>query len=400
MFDAESKISCADKSVYDQNIEKSKLLEKVLSEAGEGYFNINSARNKAYILRHNNIDKLEKKLLSFEEAFQRMSGKVVWAVDAVEAVNQIERILSQSGSTKLLYTDSSTEREIGIPASISIDACSAQTYLTENPESQSRTALICEASFLLAKGGRVVINDNSNIIDSVINKGLIIALAGIENIIADYKSLELIQSLYYYHKGVSQFKLVNPQKRKDDKYSAASLFVIIIDNGRSKLLRNRRLREALHCINCGSCAVVCPVYQHTGSESSDILYSGPINSVKAPYVNADKASSYYHHSYASSLCGKCYEICPVKIDIPGLLVYNRMKAVEAKSEKTSYKLRRSLVSFLIQNSGLRDKLPSRLKDLLYRIAYNRFAGKSFEPRFAKESFAKSWGRMREEDNSV
>ncbi len=104
--------------------------------------------------------------------------------------------------------------------------------------------------------------------------------------------------------------------------------LVLLDNGRTAALADQTGRQALHCIRCSACLNVCPVYERTGGHAYGSVYPGPIGAVLSPLLTGieDNASL----PYASSLCGACYEVCPVKIDIPSLLVHLRACHVEAR----------------------------------------------------------------------
>jgi L-lactate dehydrogenase complex protein LldF len=102
--------------------------------------------------------------------------------------------------------------------------------------------------------------------------------------------------------------------------------LVLLDNGRTAALADETGRQALHCIRCSACLNVCPVYERTGGHAYGSVYPGPIGAVLSPQLTGveDNASL----PYASSLCGACYDACPVKIDIPSLLVHLRARHVE------------------------------------------------------------------------
>ena len=103
------------------------------------------------------------------------------------------------------------------------------------------------------------------------------------------------------------------------------MYVILLDNGRTNLLR-KEVRESMYCIRCGSCLNACPVYKNIGGHAYGTTYSGPIGSVISPHLK--DISDFKHLSYASSLCGNCTEVCPVKINIHEMLLENRHIAVQ------------------------------------------------------------------------
>ncbi|MGI9007218.1 MAG: lactate utilization protein B, partial [Streptosporangiaceae bacterium] len=104
--------------------------------------------------------------------------------------------------------------------------------------------------------------------------------------------------------------------------------LVLLDNGRTSALADPQGRSALHCIRCSACLNVCPVYERTGGQAYGSVYPGPIGAVLSPQLTGVAANSSL--PYASSLCGACYEVCPVKIDIPSMLVHLRSAVVESK----------------------------------------------------------------------
>jgi L-lactate dehydrogenase complex protein LldF len=102
--------------------------------------------------------------------------------------------------------------------------------------------------------------------------------------------------------------------------------LVLLDNGRTAALADQTGRQALHCIRCSACMNVCPVYERTGGHAYGSVYPGPIGAVLSPLLTGVEDNATL--PYASSLCGACYDACPVKIDIPSLLVYLRARHVE------------------------------------------------------------------------
>jgi L-lactate dehydrogenase complex protein LldF len=103
--------------------------------------------------------------------------------------------------------------------------------------------------------------------------------------------------------------------------------VVLLDNGRTRVLQDEIGRQALHCIRCSACLNVCPVYSRTGGHAYGSVYPGPIGAILTPQlIGIENAKTL---PFASSLCGACYEVCPVKIDIPTILLHLRRRVVEA-----------------------------------------------------------------------
>ena len=103
--------------------------------------------------------------------------------------------------------------------------------------------------------------------------------------------------------------------------------VVLLDNGRTSVLADPESRETLHCIRCAACLNACPVYRQTGGHAYGSIYSGPIGAILTPQLQSMEHSTTL--PYASSLCGACYEVCPVKINIPEILIHLRRRIVEA-----------------------------------------------------------------------
>ena len=109
--------------------------------------------------------------------------------------------------------------------------------------------------------------------------------------------------------------------------------VVLLDNGRTRVLADEVGRQALHCIRCSACLNVCPVYSRTGGHAYGSVYPGPIGAILTPQLRGvENAKSL---PYASSLCGACYEVCPVKIDIPSVLLHLRAEAPKGTAERAT-----------------------------------------------------------------
>ncbi len=158
-----------------------------------------------------------------------------------------------------------------------------------------------------------------------------ITLMGMERIIPSWADLEVMatllprsatgQRLTMYMSGITG------PKRAVDGDGPEEMHIIIVDNGRSAQLGDPEFQELLNCIRCGACLNVCPVYRHIGGHSYGGTYSGPIGAVLTPALNRNVAE-WDDIANASSLCGACYEACPVKIPLHDMLVYLRRRKVE------------------------------------------------------------------------
>lgn len=188
-------------------------------------------------------------------------------------------------------------------------------------------------NFAIAETGSIVIfeNEGNARMVSTVPKTQI-TLMGMERIIPTWEDLEVMaallprsatgQNLTVYMSGITG------PRRKHDHDGPEEMHVIIVDNGRSNQLGDPEFQELLHCIRCGACLNACPVYRHIGGHSYGGTYSGPIGAVLTPALNGNPAE-WDDLANASSLCGACYEACPVKIPLHDMLVYLRRRKVEA-----------------------------------------------------------------------
>ena len=186
--------------------------------------------------------------------------------------------------------------------------------------------------------------------------------------------------------------------------------LVLLDNGRTATLADRVGRQALRCIRCSACLNVCPVYERTGGQAYGSVYPGPIGAILSPQLGAgtddrDTAALLRSLPFASSLCGACYEVCPVRIDIPEVLVHLRGKAVEAKGPYTPEAVSMAAASWVMA-SPRRFRLGQRLASALRIFARrgritrlpwpgSRWTGSRDLPAPAKETFTAWWRRTRD-----
>ena len=190
---------------------------------------------------------------------------------------------------------------------------------------------ISGVNFGVAETGTILILENEGNIRLTTSLPKVhIAVMGIEKVIPRFNDLEVFLKLLP-RSGTGQHltsyqSLITGTKRTADGEGPEELHIILLDNGRSKMLAHPTTRQSLACIRCGACLNACPVYQQIGGHAYGSVYPGPIGAVITPQlIGLRKASQL---PYASSLCGACREVCPVKIDIPELLLYLRAEITE------------------------------------------------------------------------
>ena len=186
------------------------------------------------------------------------------------------------------------------------------------------------ANFIIADIGGVALTENegNGRLSCAMPKTHIV-IVGIEKVIPSINDLALFwpllstfgtgQKLTVYN------TIISGPRQPNETDGPEEMYVILLDNGRTNLLANPTTREALYCIRCGACLNACPVYKNIGGHAYGTTYSGPIGSVITPYLK--DMDEFKHLSNASSLCGNCTEVCPVRINLHELLLDNRHEAV-------------------------------------------------------------------------
>jgi L-lactate dehydrogenase complex protein LldF len=346
---------------------------------------------KAHTLAH-----LDHYLLEFERNCERAGGKVHWARDADEANRiAIELIRHYGGSepgVEVIKVKTMTSDEVqmnvaleaaGIvpietdladmivqmghdePSHIVVPALHRNRFeiaeifrrtmnepgLTDAPEDLTAAARrylrdrflrvkigISGANFAVADTGAIcVVESEGNGRMCVTMPDVLITLVGIEKVVPTFQDLEVFLQLLPRSATGERMNPYNSFWTGVAPGDGPSAFhVILLDNGRTAQLHDERERETLACIRCGACLNACPVYRETGGHAYGSIYSGPIGAILSPQLqNLEHSRSL---PYASTLCGACYEVCPVKINIPETLIHLRGRIVREDQKTLSGKL--------------------------------------------------------------
>jgi L-lactate dehydrogenase complex protein LldF len=334
-------------------------------------------RVKEHTLRH-----LEFYLQQFEENCTRAGGVVHWARDADEANSIIVGLIQSRGGKEVIKVKTLTSDEINLNAAL--EAAGITPYETDladlivqlgqdrpshivvpalhrnrmeirkiflqkmglselgdRPEDLTAAARgylrekflrvdigFSGANFAIAETGAVcVVESEGNGRMCVSLPRVLISLIGIEKVIPRIQDLEVFLQLLPRSATGERMNPYNSIWTGVTPGDGPEEFhVILLDNGRTSVLGESESRETLNCIRCGACLNACPVYRQTGGHAYGSIYSGPIGAILTPQLQSMEHSQSL--PYASSLCGACYEVCPVKINIPEILIHLRGKAVE------------------------------------------------------------------------
>jgi L-lactate dehydrogenase complex protein LldF len=189
------------------------------------------------------------------------------------------------------------------------------------------------ANFLIADSGAVVVVENEgNARLSSSTPKIHIAVAGIEKLIPRAQDLAVFLDLLGRSATGQPLTVytsfLSGPRRGEEVDGPEEFYLVLLDNGRTKLLKDPEKRQSLYCIRCGACLNHCPVYRKIGGHNYPWVYSGPIGAIITPQFHSITDDGWL--PFASSLCGACAEVCPVKIEIPKLLLKLRSEVTEAK----------------------------------------------------------------------
>jgi len=203
---------------------------------------------------------------------------------------------------------------------------------------------ISGVNFAIAETGTIVIVENEGNIRLTTSLPRVhIAVMGIEKVIPRFADLDVFLKLLP-RSGTGQRlttyqSFITGTRQRETDEGPEEVHILLLDNGRSRMLAHPVTRQSLACIRCGACLNACPVYQQVGGHAYGSVYPGPIGAVITPQLMGIEKTSQL--PYASSLCGACREVCPVKIDIPRLLLHLRAEISPRKgsaAERLAFKL--------------------------------------------------------------
>jgi len=415
--------------------------------------NLENAKRKAHVTKWKVMENLDKLLPEFEANFQRRGGKVIWANDAEEAQKEILNIIEKSGAKTVVKSKSMVTEEVHLndfltknniesletdlgeyivqllgqkpyhivtPAmhlskediaklfnerfGTPIDATPEQLTLKARELLRAKYVHadigITGANFLIADSGSIAITENEgNARLCTTFPKIHIAIVGIEKMIPSLTDLDLFWPLLSTH-GTGQNltvynSILSGPRQPNETDGPEEMYVILLDNGRTNLLAQKDQRQALYCIRCGACLNACPIYKNVGGHTYETTYSGPIGSVITPHMKG--MEEFKHLSYASSLCGKCSEVCPVKIDLHKLLLLNRRDAVKSDLSPIKEKWGWAIWKRGMLNRKITDYFNGKAKNFFLRLLFKHTWGHLREmPEVAEKSFSQQWQEKNKE----
>jgi len=397
-FDQNAKTALADVQLRGALRNATSLFGKRRLAAAQSLTNWEDLRNRARHIKDEVLLHLDEYLLAFVAKAESRGAQIHWARDAAEANRIICRLTVERGAKSIVKAKSMTTEETHLnvaleKAGMKVVETDLGEYIIQLAEetpshiiapaihktrkqiselftaelgmpptddvgqltSTARSKLrqwfaaadvgISGVNFAVAETGTIMIVENEGNIRLTTSLPRVhIAVMGIEKLVPRFSDLDVFLKLLP-RSGTGQRlttyqSLITGVKQKPGDEGPEELHIVLLDNGRSRMLSHPVTRQSLACIRCGACLNACPVYQQIGGHAYGSVYPGPIGAVITPQLMGLQKTAQL--PYASSLCGACREVCPVKIDIPRLLLHLRSEVTEKSSsnvpKKTGEKL--------------------------------------------------------------
>jgi L-lactate dehydrogenase complex protein LldF len=347
-------------------------------------------RQHAHEIKKHTLDHLDHYLEELERNVSARGGKVIWARDAHDACDFVRTLARDRGVQMIVKSKSMVTEEIHLNRHLEQDGIEVvETDLGEYiiqlaketpyhiiaPALHKTIEQVCEvldapldstaealtaiarvtlrekflaagigitgANFVIADSGAIVVVENEgNARLSSSAPKIHVAITGIEKIIPRAQDLAVFLKLLARSatgQALSSYtSFLSGPKRPGEPDGPEEFYLVLVDAGRTRVLADREKRQTLYCIRCGACLNHCPVYRKIGGYSYPGVYSGPIGKILTPQFMTSDEGNWL--PFASSLCGACGEVCPVKIEIPRILLELRAQTPKNRTEQTAFRM--------------------------------------------------------------
>ncbi|MFB4303792.1 lactate utilization protein B [Actinomadura sp. NTSP31] len=348
-------------------------------------------REAGRAIRDETLLGLDAHLEELERAVTEAGGRVHWAADAAEARRVVTGLVRAAGAAEVVTSTSSAVREIGLDGALARAGVTvretafgdlvarlgeegpahllsaaphrdraqirelfarrlpgAPDDLSDDPAALAEAVrlhlrerflgarvAVTGANFLVAETGTaVLLESEGNGRMCLTLPDTLITVAGIEKVVPTWQDLEvLLQLLPRSSSGEPMTPYVSSWTGVTPGDGPREFHLVLLDNGRTNALADEIGRAALRCIRCSACLNVCPVYERTGGAPYGPVHPGPIGAILTPQLRGVERAAEASLPFASTLCGACADVCPVKIDIPEVLVHLRGKVVESRRHR-------------------------------------------------------------------
>ena len=427
------------------NFNIGKYNEKV-PQGKQQFADVHLARERAKNIKWKAIETLDEQLEEFELQFTKRGGKVIWAENAQQAIDEIVKICKAKNCKSLVKSKSMVTEEIHLNQAVEANGIeSVETDLGEyiqqldgeapyhivtpamhkskedvaklfneklgTPIDFTPTQLtlkareilrekytaaevgVTGANFIISDMGGIALTENEgNARLSCAFPKTHIVVVGIEKMIPSLTDLHLFWPLLSTfgtgQKMTVYNTIITGPRQENETDGPEEMVVILLDNGRTTILQNPKQRESLYCIRCGACLNACPIYKNIGGHAYGATYSGPIGSVITP--NMQGMEDFKHLSFASSLCGNCTEVCAVKINLHELLLDNRKESVEEGLAPFSERMAWKMWKIASLKRGLMNMGNGNLKNKVVNGLFKGWKENRSELIFSPKTFNEMW----------
>lgn len=407
---------------------------------------VHIVRERAKNIKWRAIETLDQQLEEFELNFSKRGGKVLYAENATQAIDEILAICKAKNCKTLVKSKSMVTEEIHLNQALEANGIeSVETDLGEyiqqldgegpyhivtpamhkskedvaklfneklgtpidyTPEQltlKAREILrekyvqaevgVTGANFLISDIGGIAVTENEgNARLSCAFPKTHIVVVGIEKMIPSMTDLATfwpLLSTFGTGQTVTVYNsIVTGPRQENEVDGPEEMYVILLDNGRTNVLANPKQRESLYCIRCGACLNACPIYKNIGGHAYGTTYSGPIGSVLTP--NLQGMEEFKHLSFASSLCGNCTEVCAVKINLHELLLENRKESVDVGLAGFGEKMAWRMWKMASLKRGMMNLGTGGLKNAVVNGMFKGWKQNRSDLNFSKKTFNQMW----------
>lgn len=421
-------------SKYDEAVSRGKLR----------YRNMDLAKQRASYLKEKVVANLAHYLEEFEKNATQNGIDVLWARNSDEAVSEIVKVLNDCQARVLVKSKSMISEEIELnerleeknfepvetdlgefivqvagekpyhiltPAMHKSKEDVAELFNKEfnTPRDATPTELtnfvrgvlrkkftsaevgVTGANFLVSDIGGVALTENEgNGFMSISFPKVHIVISGIEKIIPSLSNMSLmfplLSALGTGQQVTVYNSIISGPKRTNEDSGPERMVIVLLDNERSKIAKEKDHYKALKCIRCGACLNACPIYKNVGGYTYNTTYSGPIGSVITPFLKG--FNEFNHLSYACTVCGACTNVCPVKVPLHDLLLLNRKISVEHKHGSGGWNSGMKAYEWAFKKRKNLDLVNGSVKNTLTKAGKNTLGKQKELPVFSNESFSK------------
>jgi L-lactate dehydrogenase complex protein LldF len=418
----------------------------VVPQGKSQFADLELARERAKNTKWKAIENLDQHLEQFEKNFTKRGGKVLYAENAQQALDEILTICKARNCKTLVKSKSMVTEEIHLNAFLEKNNIeSVETDLGEyiqqldgeapyhivtpamhkskedvaklfaeklgtppnlTPQELTMVARknlrekyamaevgVTGANFIISDIGAIAVTENEgNARLSCSMPKTHIVIVGIEKMLPSLTDLGLFLPLlatYGTGQKITVYNtIVTGPKQADEVDGPEDMYVILLDNGRTNIIADAKQRESLYCIRCGACLNACPVYKNIGGHAYGTTYSGPIGSVITPHLRS--MGDFKHLSYASSLCGNCTEVCSVKINLHELLLENRKDSVEEGFMSWTEKMAWKAWKVASLNRRMMNMANGKIKNKVVNKLFKGWSEHRSELKFSDKTFNQMW----------